>query len=204
MNDTVTPKWKYVRDVARDPTYAAELGEYGKVAPFIDIYSNDMRCGRDAGSGPKTSVATVLAGTELGFRIAGDIENGDVEITHEGPGQVYLSRAPNNDVQNYDGSGDWFKIAEEGVLDDNTWLLYQQKEMRFILPETTPPGKYLMRIEHLVPTAQFNSSQWYVNCAQIEIVGKGGGSPGEMVKFPGAYDLFDYGMRIPLRNFPII
>lgn len=28
---------------------------------------------------------------------------------------VYMSRAPGDDVKAYDGSGDWFKIFEEGV-----------------------------------------------------------------------------------------
>lgn len=155
-----------------------------------------MRCGRDSGAGPQTSVATVIAGSELGFKIASDISNGDVEIVHEGPGQVYLSRAPNDDVKNYDGSGDWFKVAEHGVFNDSSWLLHHETEMRFMLPGTTPPGQYLMRIEQFQPSAKFNQTQWYVNCAQIEIKGEGGGNPGELIKFPGGYDLFDYGESI--------
>ena len=37
-----------------------------------------------------------------------------VDKESKGPGMVYMSKAP-NDVQSYDGSGDWFKIFQEGV-----------------------------------------------------------------------------------------
>lgn len=44
-------------------------------------------------------------------------------IFHDGPGQAYLSRAPNDDLANYDGKGDWFKVAYAGPSDDKTWSL---------------------------------------------------------------------------------
>ncbi|KAF2198335.1 hypothetical protein GQ43DRAFT_474644 [Delitschia confertaspora ATCC 74209] len=197
VNDTITPKWKYVRDVAGDPKYAS-AGEYAKTAPFKDIYSANMICGRESGSGPKTSVATVIAGSELGFRIATDIGgNADAVITHEGPGQVYMSKAPNDDVEHYDGKGDWFKIAAQAQFNDTTYLLYGEKEMRFLLPESTPPGKYLLRIEQFQPSDQLGESQWYVNCAQIDVRGPGGANPPTgFVRFPGGYDMFDTGIWI--------
>ncbi len=33
---------------------------------------------------------------------------------HDGPAAVYMSKA-NGDVREYDGSGDWFKVAEIGL-----------------------------------------------------------------------------------------
>ena len=42
------------------------------------------------------------------------------------------------------------------------------------IPKTTPPGQYLMRVEHIYPSVK-NDSQFYVNCAQVNIVGPGGG-----------------------------
>jgi len=47
--------------------------------------------------------------------------------------------------------------------------------MRFTIPMTTPPGKYLLRIEHFQPHQSLNKTQWYVNCAQIDVIGPGGG-----------------------------
>lgn len=48
-----------------------------------------------------------------------------------------------------------------------------------------------MRVEHSYPQMLWNETQWYVNCAHLEIKGPGGGTPGPMVKFPGAYDVWD-------------
>lgn len=181
-------------DPAPDPGYASTPGqeEFAKIVPFYDVYSPFMRCGRDSGSGPNTSTATVLAGSEIGFRLA-DIWTESDNIFHDGPGQVYLSKAPNGDVEHYDGSGHWFKIAVAGAANDTEWKLYRQNHMLFKIPEKTPPGKYLLRIEHFEPRWALDGSQWYVSCAHVDIVGLGGGEPSHFVKFPGGYDMFDSG-----------
>jgi hypothetical protein len=51
-----------------------------------------------------------------------------------------------------------------------------------------------MRWEYFMPTTTRNYTQWYVNCALINVHGSGGGVlPTELVKFPGAYDVDDPG-----------
>jgi Auxiliary Activity family 9 (formerly GH61) len=71
--------------------------------------------------------------------------------------------------------------------------------MNFTIPLTTPPGKYLLRVEHLYVRPAFNTTQFYIECAQIEVLGPKGGreartpTPEYMVKFPGAYELSDEG-----------
>lgn len=149
-----------------------------------------MICGRDSGAGPTTHTAIVLAGDEVGFKVYNWTIGS--AIFHPGPGQVYLSKAPNDNVEHYDGRGDWFKIATAGAKNDTAWKLLWEKEvsnmmsqsdqssqfsrqMRFTIPITTPPGKYLLRIEHFQPHPALNKTQWYVNCAQINVVGPGGG-----------------------------
>lgn len=44
------------------------------------------------------------------------------------------------------------------------------------IPELTPPGEYLLRVEHIYPWAKRNQTQFFVNCAQIKILGPGGGT----------------------------
>jgi hypothetical protein len=44
-----------------------------------------------------------------------------------------------------------------------------------------------MRIEQWMPTPMTNYSQWYVNCAHVNIIGPGGGTPTEFARFPGTY-----------------
>jgi hypothetical protein len=106
---------------------------------------------------------------------------------------AYLSRSPNPSLDTYDGSGDWFKIAYFGPKNDTYWLTRDQPGMNFSIPLTTPPGKYLLRIEHMYVRSAFNTTQFYIECAQIDVVGPGGGRPEPLVKFPGAYDLRDRG-----------
>jgi hypothetical protein len=78
----------------------------------------------------------VLAGSEVGFRVSADGSNGNradivdpstaryPSFYHPGPAQIYLSRAPNDDLKSYRGDGDWFKIAYAGPLDDQNWSLW--------------------------------------------------------------------------------
>ncbi|GAB1316351.1 hypothetical protein MFIFM68171_06561 [Madurella fahalii] len=215
VNGTAAPEWKYVLDV--QPPFAINPDEYPpyyqgyKLTPIIGPDNPNVTCGRAAfDAAPRTEVADVLAGSEVGFRVSTD-GNGNRDgvfsspggakypvFWHPGPGQIYLSKAPNDDLQNYKGDGDWFKIAYAGPVDDSHWSLYYNvSDFNFTIPRTTPPGKYLMRIENFMPTTSVSYQQFYVNCAFVNIIGPGGGTPTEFVRFPGAYQAEDPGLLVP-------
>ncbi|KAK3388046.1 glycoside hydrolase, partial [Podospora didyma] len=168
---------------------------------FYDIYSPDVRCGRGAStSGPETKTATVVAGDEIGF-----VPMEPYIIYHNGPGQAYLSRATTENISDYEGDGDWFKIGSIGAKNDTWWLTRDQTGMNFTVPASTPPGQYLVRVEHLYVRSPFNTTQFYISCAQIEVLPGGGDKataeprmpdPEYLVKFPGAYDLSDPGIWV--------
>jgi hypothetical protein len=65
--------------------------------------------------------------------------------------------------------------------------------MNFTIPKTTPPGKYLMRAEHLNIQSYYMGTQMYSNCAHLEITGEGGGTPGPTTKFLGMFNPKDSG-----------
>ncbi|KAK0614625.1 glycoside hydrolase [Immersiella caudata] len=175
--------------------------------PFYDIDSEDVRCGRGAArSGPGTKTAEVFAGDEVGF-VVGRSAMEPLEphiIYHPGPGQVYLSRSPTPNIKDYTGDGDWFKIFYAGPRDDSWWLTRDQTGMNFTLPASTPPGQYLLRVEHLYVRYPLGTTQFYIACAQIEVL-QGGSvkgpvkEPGKehMVRFPGAYEVSDPGIAVP-------
>ncbi|KAI0428666.1 hypothetical protein F5Y09DRAFT_343487 [Xylaria sp. FL1042] len=73
------------------------------------------RLPKDSPFATTTETADVLAGSEVGFRVSWD-DNGQYGVfSHPGPGQVYLSRAPDNHLESFRGDeGDWFKIAYAG------------------------------------------------------------------------------------------
>ena len=153
-------------------------------------------CGRSAFPvrNPEIQTATIIAGDDVSFHLPGRYSDSEEDrayppsIFHIGPGQVFLSKLPDgmNDLKDYDGKGDFFKIAYAGVK-DNKFILLDDNAMNFTIPATTPPGKYLMRLEHWMVEFRKGYSQWYVACAHVEIKGSGGGTPTEFIRFPGAY-----------------
>lgn len=44
-----------------------------------------------------------------------------------------------------------------------------------------------MRMEQFYPAALASRSQFYVNCAHVNIIGPGGGTPTGLARFPGTY-----------------
>jgi hypothetical protein len=195
INGTKDTNWTYVREVAAQNN--GDNSDYGKVSPQLGaaaVTSTNLTCGRlAANSAKKTKTATVIAGDPISFGV-GEVYG---SIFHYGPAQIYMSKAPNDDIENYIGDGDWFKIAYWGPTSDTQWSSYNQVSLNFSIPKTTPPGKYLLRAEHFWPLKPPTSIQWYVNCAQINVVGPGGGTPTNFAKFPGTYQATDPGISLP-------
>jgi hypothetical protein len=71
--------------------------------------------------------------------------------------------------------------------------------MHFTIPKATPPGKYLMRAEHLnmANGNSYKSTEMFINCAHIEVTGSGAGTPGPVTHFPGAFNAKDPGIWLP-------
>ncbi|KAK2793086.1 hypothetical protein FQN52_002234 [Onygenales sp. PD_12] len=102
-------------------------------SPVTDVMSNDIRCNTGGlESGADTEVATVQAGSTVGFKV-------DSTLGHPGPVAVYLS-ASDGDVKAYDGSGAWFKISESGAEitpDAITFPSMDATEYSFEIPAAT-------------------------------------------------------------------
>jgi hypothetical protein len=163
--------------------------------PAVDIRDKSYIDGPDAmcnqgafTNAGKTQILTVAAGSEIKFRLGVG-----ATMKHPGPGFVYMSRAPNDDVKSYDGSGDWFKIFEEGVcaggdFTTTAWCTWDRNWIAAKIPTGTPPGEYLVRVEHIgVHRSHVNQPEHFVSCAQVKVTGNGNGTPGPMVKIPGLY-----------------
>jgi hypothetical protein len=155
-----------------------------------DILSNGFRCNQGSmESAASTKVYPVAPGTELGFQLAYG-----AQMKHPGPLQIYMSKAP-GDVKSYDGSGDWFKVYQEGLcgdasngIVDEDWCTWGKDTASFKIPEDTPAGQYLVRVEHIGLHRGFSgNAEFYFTCAQIEVTGFGAGSPSPVVRIPGVY-----------------
>jgi hypothetical protein len=192
VNNTVSRDFQYVRDVTGNA--GTRESTWLKAFPIFGPENANVTCGRGAFpvfNSASIETATVLAGDDVGFMVSGPFFPGDdaQTIYHDGPGQIFLSKLPTSikDLNDYDGSGDFFKIGYAGPVSATAWFLQDKFTMNATIPVTTPPGKYLLRIEQFLPSSQLGQSQWFVNCAHVEIVGRGGGTPGPFVRFPNAY-----------------
>ncbi|KAF2791822.1 lytic polysaccharide monooxygenase [Melanomma pulvis-pyrius CBS 109.77] len=200
INGVVSEWWQYVRPVGPD-----DYGNYFQ--PLLDYTGEPQVCGIDGTkTGSITGTAKVEAGSTIGFIAFSAIvvtapvwptfnESTD-GIRHEGPGQAYMSKAP-ADLESYTGDGEWFKIWSSGSSDGQHWDTYRKAELNFTIPKTTPPGKYLVRVEHFNISPIYGQTQQYINCAQVEVTGPGGGTPGPTIKFPGGYDPKDSSIWLP-------
>jgi hypothetical protein len=190
---------KYVRASTRQTAYNPIKFSSNPAADIRDgstIDGPDARCNQGAFTNAgKTDVLTVAAGEEVKVTLGVG-----ATMQHPGPALAYMSRAPGDDVKAYDGSGDWFKVFEEGVcnqgaaLTDSAWCTWDRNYVSAKVPKDTPDGEYLMRFEHIgVHRSHVNQPEHYVSCVQVKVTGGGSGTPGPMVKFPGAYkDSDDY------------
>ncbi|KAK4149186.1 glycosyl hydrolase family 61-domain-containing protein [Chaetomidium leptoderma] len=212
VNGVAQPAYKYVRESTRQTKYNPTKFSSNPAADIRDgatIDGPDSRCNQGAfSSASRTSVLTVNAGDEIRLRLAAGSD-----FQHPGPGLVYLSRAPNDNVKAYDGSGNWFKIYQEGVCNqgadftNSAWCGHNKNWLAAKIPKDTPNGEYLARFEHIgVHRSHVNQPEHYLSCLQIKVVNGGNGNPSPTVKFPGAYKASDgyanFSVYNGYKNFP--
>ena len=104
-----------------------------------------------------------------------------------------------------EGEGDvWFKIQANPPTITASGPVWPEAngetEAYTVIPADTPAGNYLLRVEHigLHGASSVGGAQLYLNCAQINVVGSGTGTPGPLVSFPGAYSAQDPGLLFQL------
>jgi hypothetical protein len=165
---------------------------YNPSIPSELMNSNDLRCNKGATS--PSATYTVKAGDKIGFKL---FNNEFIE--HPGPGFVYVSKAPGA-VKDYDGSGDWVKVMETSLCNNNpgqdtAWCSWQKDRLEWTIQKNLPSGEYLVRVEHIgLHEGHVGKAQFYIECFQLKIEGGGNGTPGPTVKFPGAYKASDPGI----------
>ncbi|KAG8830206.1 hypothetical protein FRC17_005233 [Serendipita sp. 399] len=194
VNGTTTADWQYVRITANK----------WSSAPVTDVTNQAIRCYEESytASAPATSIATVKAGSTVGFKA-------NNAMGHPGYFSAYLTKASPAANSPSAGTGKtWFKIWEwSPTYSPSTGLVFASagvSQVTFPLPKSLPNGQYLLRVEqialHLSGSA--NGAQFYLACAQLNVVGGGSGNPSPLVSFPGAYKQTDPGILINIYSLP--
>ncbi|KEY73075.1 hypothetical protein S7711_06148 [Stachybotrys chartarum IBT 7711] len=203
VNGATQPAYRYVRRSTRPTLYNPIKWSFNPPADIRDgsfVDGPDIRCNQGAGgTGSRSEVLSVTAGSEVRVQLAAGSG-----VQHPGPTLVYMSRAP-GDVRNYDGSGDWFKIYHDAVcrssgdFTTDAWCSWNVRTLAARIPANTPNGEYLVRFEHIgVHRSHVSQPEHYVGCLQVRVTGGGNGTPGPLVRFPGAYSRND-----PYVNFSV-
>ncbi|KAH7093817.1 glycoside hydrolase [Auriculariales sp. MPI-PUGE-AT-0066] len=192
-NGTTTTDWTYVRMTAN----------HVDSHPQTDVTASAIRCFEDSDSvAANTSTYSVAAGATVGFKA-------DNTMGHPGYFSAYLCKAsPSANSSAACTGSSWFKIWEwSPSYSASTGLVFDSQNINqftFTIPKSTPSGQYLLRGEqialHLSGTS--GGAQFYLGCAQLNIVSGGSGSPSPLVAFPGAYKATDPGILINIYALP--
>jgi len=186
--------------------------------PITDVTSNDIIC--NGGPNPlvtpfSKTVINVPAGATVGAQWDHALQpNGwtssdpadPIDPGHSGPVMAYMAKVPDATQTSVTGL-QWFKIFEDG-FDGTNWgvtrLVAAHGNQTFKIPECIPPGNYFLRAEIIAlhPASSYPGAQFYMECAQINVVGGGSTQP-STVSFPGAYHGSDPGITINIYYPPV-
>ncbi|RPA74002.1 hypothetical protein BJ508DRAFT_215774 [Ascobolus immersus RN42] len=163
-----------------------------------------VRCGNGNTFAP--SVCEVNAGGEITIEM--HAQNGDRSCTneaiggnHDGPVIVYLQKV--SDAKTASGSGQWFKIYQNGLVSKDYWgtdvINANCGKQSLRIPADISAGDYLLRTEVIAlhVAGSPGGAQHYVSCFQLKITGGGSANPSG-VAFPGGYSATDPGILFNL------
>jgi len=193
-NGTTSTDWQYVRITAN---------HYSN-GPVTNVTDEAIRCYElDYNATPgETGTATVSAGTLVGF-------HADNTMGHPGYFSAYMTPASPAANSPEAGTGStWFKIWEwSPTYSPTTGLVFDSEnivEFNFTIPKNLPSGQYLLRGEQIAlhVASTFGGAQFYIGCAQLNVVNGGSGSPGPTVAFPGVYTGYEPGILIDIYTLP--
>ncbi|RXW12514.1 hypothetical protein EST38_g13343 [Candolleomyces aberdarensis] len=180
--------------VAGSSTSTAAIRQPLNNSPVEAVSSGAMTCG--AGPRPASDTVTVSAGSSVSFRL-------DNTLYHPGPAAIYLGQVPGGQTAaSWNGAGaNWFKIAEWGAqFNPFKFALDGQSTATTTIPQNTPSGEYLLRIEH-IGLHVAGAPQYYISCAQIRVTNGGSGNPPK-VSIPGYVSASDPGLTVNI-HWPI-
>ncbi len=168
--------------------------------PIEDVTSSSIACNGNPNPTQSTSkVITVQAGSTVTavwrymLSTTGTAPNDVMDSSHKGPTLAYLKKVGSATSDSGVGGG-WFKIQEDGY-NNGVWgtekVINGQGRHQIKIPSCIAPGQYLLRAEMIAlhGAGNYPGAQFYMECAQLNIVGGGNTTPANTVSFPGAYSV---------------
>ncbi|EWC44375.1 hypothetical protein DRE_01201 [Drechslerella stenobrocha 248] len=193
----------WVNGVAQGHVVGIRVPTYD--GPINDVTSNDIIC--NGGPNPlntpySSTVINVPSGASITLEWHHTLDGANpsdsadpVDPGHKGPIMAYLAAVPSALQTSVTGLK-WFKVYEDGWDPaTNVWavdkLVANKGKVTFKLPDCIPSGNYFLRGELLALHGASSTlgAQFYMECAQINIVGGGTASPPTLLS--SDYDVQD-------------
>ncbi|KAL4243985.1 Endo-beta-1,4-glucanase D [Abortiporus biennis] len=129
---------------------------------------------------------------------------------HPGYFSVYMSKASPSANSAQAGTGQtWFKVWENPPVFNaaSRQLTFPSQNIQsftFTIPKSLPSGQYLIRAEQIALHAatSYGGAQFYISCAQVNVINGGNGSPTPLVSIPGVYTGYEPGIMINIYSLP--
>ncbi|EIN14756.1 hypothetical protein PUNSTDRAFT_154791 [Punctularia strigosozonata HHB-11173 SS5] len=173
VNGTTSTDWQYVRITEN---------HYSN-GPITDVTDEEFRCYElDMQNTPEqTSTATVAAGSTVGFKADNTMGTGKT----------------------------WFKIWEWApTYSPSTGLTFDSENIQqftFTIPRTCQAANSCCgesKSPCTVVAETYGGAQFYLGCAQLNVVNGGSGSPSPLVSIPGVYTGYEPGILINIYDLP--
>ncbi|KAJ3484844.1 hypothetical protein NLI96_g5356 [Meripilus lineatus] len=197
VNGTTSADWVYIRETAN----------HWSNGPVTNVNDPEFRCYELdlKNTAAATGTATVSAGSTIGFKA---VCTNNQAFYHPGYFSVYMSKASPAANSASAGTGQtWFKVWEDAPVFKNGALVFPSTSITsftFTLPKSLPNGQYLIRAEQIAlhSASSYGGAQFYISCAQVNVVNGGSGSPGPLVSIPGVYTGYEPGIMLNIYSFP--
>ncbi|KAJ4417652.1 hypothetical protein N0V85_001762 [Neurospora sp. IMI 360204] len=188
------------------------LGEGVRVptynGPIEDVTSASIACNGLPNTVGSTSVeagAIVSVIWRYMLSTTGDSPADVMDSAHKGPTIAYLKKVDNAATDSGVGNG-WFKIQQDGMDSSGVWgterVINGKGRQSIKIPECIAPGQYLLRAE-MHSAGNYPGAQFYMECAQLNVVAGTGAKTPSTVGFPGAYSGSAPGIKIKIYLPPV-
>ncbi|KAF2267678.1 glycoside hydrolase family 61 protein-like protein [Lojkania enalia] len=177
--------------------------------PIQNVNDGNFACNSGFRTPVSTKVIDVKGGDRVGVQwghvIGGaqfpnDPDN-PIAKSHKGPTIFYMAKVDNAATATGQGLK-WFKVFEDGLDGSGKWgvdrMIQSGGWVDMTMPTCIAPGNYLLRAEIIaLHSASYQGqAQFYIGCAQINVVSGGSSTGSQSVSFPGAYSAQDPGILI--------
>ncbi|KAF2737906.1 glycoside hydrolase family 61 protein-like protein [Polyplosphaeria fusca] len=177
--------------------------------PIQNVNDANFACNTGFRSPVSSKVLDVKGGDKIGVKwghvlggpqMPNDPDN-PIAKSHKGPAIFYMAKVDN--AASASGQNQkWFKVYEDGLDSSGQWGVDRMVStggwQDFTLPSCIAPGQYLLRAELIALHSAKNQgqAQFYMGCAQVNVVSGGSKTGDQTVSFPGAYKANDAGILI--------